>query len=221
MTLPVFLTNVFYSLALAMNMFVIASGLSLIFGVLRVINFAHGMFYMFGAYIIFTVTKSWGAPFFVGVLAAGAGLALIALVIERFLLRRLYDKEHLMQLLFTFAVVLLMSDVAKMIWGTDQYSVGYPPALRGAVALGPTILPQYLVFLCVAGPLIAVAFGLFPLNRVDGLGGSSSRILRRISSKPTRNSACASSGSLVTSNAPAPGAAPPQISSPGGKRGQT
>jgi branched-subunit amino acid ABC-type transport system permease component len=160
MSLPVFLMNVFYGLALAMNMFVIASGLNLIFGVLRVINFAHGMFYMFGAYIIFTVTKSWGAPFVVGVLAAGAGLAVIAVVIERFLLRHLYDKEHLMQLLFTFAIVLLMSDAAKMIWGTDQYSVGYPPALRGAAQLGPTIVPQYLIFLCVIGPVIAIAMWL-------------------------------------------------------------
>lgn len=157
MTLPVFLINAFYGLALAMNMFVIASGLNLIFGVLRVINFAHGMFYMFGAYVTFTVSKSWGAPFIVGVLAAGAALAVIALVIERFLLRHLYDKEHLMQLLFTFAIVLLMSDAAKMIWGTDQYSVGYPDALRGAVRLGPAIIPQYLAFLCVMGPLIAVA----------------------------------------------------------------
>ena len=61
MTLPVFLTNLFYGFALAMNMCVIASGLNLIFGVLRVINFAHGMFYMFGAFITFTVTKSSSA----------------------------------------------------------------------------------------------------------------------------------------------------------------
>ncbi|MBL8674069.1 MAG: branched-chain amino acid ABC transporter permease [Rhodospirillales bacterium] len=160
MTFNAFLLNAFYGLALAMNMFVIAAGLNLIFGVLRVINFAHGMFYMFGAYIVFTVTKSWGMPFIVGVAASGLGLAVIALFIERFLLRRLYDKEHLMQLLFTFAIVLLMSDAAKMIWGTDQYSVGYPPALAGAARLGPVVVPQYLVFLCVVGPLLAVAMWL-------------------------------------------------------------
>src|SRR5258708_8014051 len=108
MTMTMFTLNAFYGLALAMNMFIIASGLNLIFGVLRVINFAHGMFYMFGAYIVFTVAKTWGAPFFVGVLAAAAGLAIIALVIERLLLPHLYDKEHRMQLLFTFALVLLM-----------------------------------------------------------------------------------------------------------------
>src|SRR5258708_34353367 len=78
MTLTMFTLNAFYGLALAMNMFIIASGLNLIFGVLRVINFAHGMFYMFGAYIAFTVAKSWGAPFFVGVLAAAAGLRVFA-----------------------------------------------------------------------------------------------------------------------------------------------
>jgi branched-subunit amino acid ABC-type transport system permease component len=155
-----FTLNAFYGLALAMNMFIIASGLNLIFGVLRVINFAHGMFYMFGAYIVFTVTKSWGAPFFVGVLAAAVSLAVIALVIERLMLKHLYGKEHLMQLLFTFALVLLMSDAAKMIWGTDQYSVGYPQGLGGAVNLGFVVLPQYQLFLCVVGPLIAVAMWL-------------------------------------------------------------
>jgi len=157
MTLTMFTLNAFYGLALAMNMFIIASGLNLIFGVLRVINFAHGMFYMFGAYITFTVAKTWGAPFFVGVLAAAVALGLIAFVVERLLLRHLYDKEHLMQLLFTFALVLLMSDAAKMIWGTDQYSVGYPPGMGGAVNLDFVILPQYQLFLCVVGPLIAVA----------------------------------------------------------------
>src|SRR5262249_48902313 len=136
MTLTMFSLNAFYGLALAMNMFIIASGLNLIFGVLRVINFAHGMFYMFGAYIVFTVAKSWGAPFFLGVLAAAAALALIALAIERLLLRHLYGEEHLVQLLFTFAIVLLMGDAAKMIWGPGQDSVGYPPGLGGAGKLG-------------------------------------------------------------------------------------
>src|SRR5262249_18700283 len=89
-----------------------------------------------------------------------ASLAVIAFVVERLLLRHLYGREHLMQLLFTFALVLLMSDAAKMIWGTDQYSVGYPPGLGGAVNLGIVVLPQYQLFLCVVGPLIALAMWL-------------------------------------------------------------
>jgi len=160
MTLTMFSLNAFYGLALAMNMFVIASGLNLIFGVLRVINFAHGVFYMFGAYIIYTVTKSWGAPFAVGVAASGLGLGAIALVIERLLLRHLYGREHLMQLLFTFAIVLLMGDAAKMIWGTDPYSVGYPASLAGATHLGFAVFPEYLLFLCAVGPAVAVVMWL-------------------------------------------------------------
>src|SRR5260221_13020346 len=152
MTLTMFTLNAFYGLALAMNMFIIASGLNLIFGVLRVINFAHGMFYMFGAYITFTVAKSWGAPFFVGVLAAAAGLAIIAFVVERLLLRHLYDKEHLMQLLFTFALGLPMTDPAKMTSGTDQHWGGYPVGPGGPVNLGLAVRPQHQRFFCAVGP---------------------------------------------------------------------
>jgi len=110
MALNAFVLNVLYAFSLAMNMFVIAAGLSLIFGVLRVINFAHGAFYMVGAYIMYSVTKLGGGGFWLGVLAAGLGMGAIALAIERGLLRFLYGKEHLMQLLFSFAIVLLMGD---------------------------------------------------------------------------------------------------------------
>jgi branched-subunit amino acid ABC-type transport system permease component len=141
-------------------MFIIAAGLSLIFGVLRVINFAHGAFYMFGAYLAFTITKLLGASFWVAVLGAGLGLAVFALVLERGLLRLLYGKEHLMQLLFMFAIVLLMGDWVKMIWGADNYSVDYPPGLGGAVRVGSMVFPSYLVFLSALGPVIAVVMWL-------------------------------------------------------------
>ena len=119
------------SFSQAMNLFIIAAGLSLIFGVLRVINFAHGAFYMFGAYIVYSVAQEWTGNFWLGVAAAGLGLAVMAVVIERGLFQYIYDKEHLMQLLLTFAVVLILSDVAKIIWGTDQYSVSYPAEHEG------------------------------------------------------------------------------------------
>jgi len=148
------------SISLGMNLFIIAAGLSLIFGVLRVINFAHGAFYMFGAYIVYTVTKLWGGPFWLGVVAAGLGLAVMAIVIERTLLKFLYDKEHLMQLLFTFALVLILGDLAKILWGTDQYSVSYPAALSGATNLGISFFPSYLLFLSAIGPVIMILLWL-------------------------------------------------------------
>jgi len=146
--------QVLNSISLGMNLFIIAAGLSLIFGVLRIINFAHGVFYMFGAYIMYTVSKDLQLGFLTGVIAAAAGLSVIAVVIERGLFQWLYDKEHLMQLLLTFAIVLIMGDLAKVIWGTDQLSVSYPESLAGATNLGFTFYPSYRLMLCVVGPLI-------------------------------------------------------------------
>lgn len=149
------------SVSMGMNFFIIAAGLSLIFGVLKVINFAHGAFYMFGAYIIYSVTETFGLNFFWGVVGSAAGLAVLSIVIERGLFKHVYDKEHLMQLLLTFAVVLILGDLAKIIWGTDQYSVAYPESLSGATDLGIARYPSYRLLLCVLGPLIAIALWLF------------------------------------------------------------
>ncbi len=149
------------ALSMGMYLFTIAAGLSLIFGVLKVINFAHGAFYMFGAYIVYSVTQTWELNFWVGIVAAAAGLTVVAIVVERGLFQFLYDKEHLMQLLLTFAVVLIMGDLAKVIWGTDQYAVSYPAGMEGALDLGITRYPTYRLFLCVVGPLIAVGLWLF------------------------------------------------------------
>ena len=146
--------QVLNSISLGMNLFIIAAGLSLIFGVLRVINFAHGVFYMFGAYIMYTVSKDLQLGFFTGVIAAAVGLSIIAIIVERGLFQWLYDKEHLLQLLLTFAIVLIMGDMAKIIWGTDQLSVSYPEGLGGASNLGFTFYPTYRLMLCVVGPLI-------------------------------------------------------------------
>lgn len=157
---PAFLfTQVLNAFSLGMNLFLIAVGLTLIFGVLRIVNFAHGAFFMLGAYICYS-TVQWvggrGVAFWLGVAAAGVVLALLAWGVERGLLRRLYDRDPLTQLLFTFALVLILGDAAKMVWGTEQYSVPYPAGLDRAVDLGLVFYPRYLLFLCAAGPLVAL-----------------------------------------------------------------
>ncbi|MBT6312952.1 MAG: branched-chain amino acid ABC transporter permease [Alphaproteobacteria bacterium] len=149
------------SISQGMNLFIIAAGLSLIFGVLKVINFAHGVFYMFGAYVVHTVFMDWGAPFWVGAIASALALGVIAAIIERTLFRQIYEAEHLMQLLLTFAIVLIMGDLAKVIWGTEQYSVSYPASLKGATDLGITFYPSYRLMLCIIGPLILIALYWF------------------------------------------------------------
>ena len=148
-------------LTAAMFLFLIASGLSLIFGVLRVLNFAHGSFYMLGAYGTYQFVQWFGTGpgrFWWAVLAAAAGVALLGGLVERLLFRHLYAKEELYQLLFTYALVLILSDAAKVVWGTQQKSVSRPPMLVGSVTLFGTIVPYYNLFILLLGPAIALAF---------------------------------------------------------------
>jgi branched-subunit amino acid ABC-type transport system permease component len=147
-------------LTTAMFLFLIASGLSLVFGVMRVLNFAHGSFYMIGAYLAWQAVQ-WLEPllsgFWPAVLAAATGVALLGALIERLLLRHLYGREELYQLLFTYALVLILGDAAKAAWGTQQLSVSRPPLLSGGIEILGTTLPAYNLFIMLLGPAIAVA----------------------------------------------------------------
>ena len=148
-------------LTAAMFLFLIASGLSLIFGVLRVLNFAHGTFYMLGAYLAYQ-SMLWLGPgpglFWIAALGAALGIALLGGVVERVLFRYLYGKEELYQLLFTYALGLILSDAAKIFWGTQQKSVSRPPELSGSFSLLGTTVPLYNLFIIQLGPSIALAF---------------------------------------------------------------
>jgi branched-chain amino acid transport system permease protein len=170
---PSFLFSQFMGgLTAAMFLFLIASGLSLIFGVLRVLNFAHGSFYMLGAYIAWQVVHwvSIAAPghFWLATIAATAGIAILGGIIERLLFRFLYGREELYQLLFTYALVLILGDAAKVIWGTEQLSVSRPMMLNGGFEVFGSTLPYYNLFIIAIGPLIALAVWLM-LTRT-GLG---------------------------------------------------
>jgi branched-chain amino acid transport system permease protein len=154
-------------LTAAMFLFLIASGLSLIFGVLRVLNFAHGTFYMLGAYSAFQLVQWIGTgpgTFWVAALGAAVAVAALGGLVERFLFRHLYGKDELYQLLFTYALVLILSDVAKILWGTQQKSVSRPPGLNGAFSLFGATIPYYNLFILLLGPFIALAFW-FALQR--------------------------------------------------------
>ncbi len=148
-------------LTAAMFLFLIASGLSLVFGVLRVLNFAHGTFYMLGAYSAYQIVL-WIGPgpgtFWVAALGAALGIALLGGLIERLLFRHLYGKEELYHLLFTYALVLILSDAAKILWGTQQKSVSRPPGLAGAFTLFGVTVPYYNLFILLLGPAIALGF---------------------------------------------------------------
>ncbi|WP_119418885.1 branched-chain amino acid ABC transporter permease [Desertibaculum subflavum] len=167
---PSFLFGQFLGgLTAAMFLFLIASGLSLIFGVLRVLNFAHGSFYMLGAYLAFQFVQ-WVGPrtegFWLAALGAACGIAVLGGLVERLLLRHLYGREELYQLLFTYALVLILGDVAKITWGTGQLSVSRPPSLEGSLNLLGVIVPHYNLFIILLGPTIALIFW-FVLQRTS------------------------------------------------------
>ncbi len=165
---PSFLFSQFMGgLTTAMFLFLIASGLSLVFGVMRVINFAHGSFYMLGAYLAWQVVQ-WlhptGGVFWLAAFLAAVGVGLLGALTERLFFRSLYGREELYQLLFTYALVLIIGDAAKFIWGTDQLSVSTPTALTGSVQIFGTTQPLYTLFIIGIGPVIAFALWLV-LNR--------------------------------------------------------
>ena len=137
-------------------LFLMASGLTLIFGVSRVINFAHGSFFMLGAflghdiYALISPTSIGGL--FAGMVAAGAVVMVVGALCEVLLLRRVYRAEMLLQLLVTVAVVLIVRDIVKLIWGVHMVSTPMPRELAGAIRLGANYLPVY--------PLTVAAIGL-------------------------------------------------------------
>ncbi len=147
-------------LSLGMNLFIIAAGLTLVLGVLRVLNFAHGAFYMVGAYVAYSATARFGGNFWLGVIAAMIAVGALGLVVERLFLRHLYSRDHIYQLLFTFALVLILGDVVRVVWGSNVLSIPFPSGLGGSTSLGIASYPTYRLFLIVAGVVIAFALWL-------------------------------------------------------------
>src|SRR2546428_213603 len=141
-----------------MVLFLIASGLSLIFGVTRIVNFAHGSFYMLAAYLTYTLAAPLplgAAAFYVAVLLAAASVGLAGLGVEVALLRRVYRAPELYQLLLTFALVLVVADVVKLFWGSENLTGPAAPGLAGSVEIAGQLSPTYDLALIGLGPLVA------------------------------------------------------------------
>ena len=151
-------------LSQGMLLFIVASGLSLVFGVLRVINFAHGSIYMIGAFVAYSLstllTGTSLADFLLLLLVVPPAIALLGFVLEVSLFRRVYREEHLLQLLLTYALVLILDNVVRMIWGGDPRNVARPEILAGSVDLMGMALPTYNVFILLVGPVIALGLWL-------------------------------------------------------------
>ncbi len=143
-------------LAGASSLFLAACGLSIIFGVTRIVNFAHGAFYMLGAYVAYSLTErmSGHLGFWGGLLAAALIVAALGAAMEMTLLRRIYHAPDLFQLLATFGVTLAVEDLAVVIWGPEDLVGPRAPGLRGAVTVLGQAVPAYDLVLIALGPLV-------------------------------------------------------------------
>ncbi len=159
MTLNAFLFQALNGLSTASGLFFVAAGLSLIFGVTRIVNIAHGSLYMLGTYIAYSfATKIGGAlGFWGGILATAAIVGIIGALIEIVLLRRIYRAPELFQLLATFALVLIINDATLYLWGPEDLLGPRAPGLRGAIEVLGRQLPSYDLFLIVVGPAVLIA----------------------------------------------------------------
>src|SRR5579885_2907214 len=143
-------------LASASGLFFVAAGLSLIFGVTRIINIAHGSLYMLGAYSAVTLVTTFGGAlgFWGGLIASALLVGIIGAVIEIVLLRRIYSAPELFQLLATFALLLVINDAVLWLWGPEDLLGPRAPGLRGAINLLGRRLPAYDAFLMVIAPVV-------------------------------------------------------------------
>jgi ABC-type branched-subunit amino acid transport system permease subunit len=159
MTFSAFLFQALNGLSTASGLFFIAAGLSLIFGVTRIVNIAHGSLYMLGTYIAYSfATKIGGAlGFWGGIVATALVVGAVGALIEIVLLRRIYRAPELFQLLATFALVLVINDATLWLWGPEDLLGPRAPGLRGAIAVLGRQLPSYDLFLIFIGPVVLLA----------------------------------------------------------------
>jgi branched-chain amino acid transport system permease protein len=160
------ITQTLNGLFSAALLFLIASGLTLVFGVMRIVNIAHGSFYMLGVYLAYTVigrTQSLLA----GAIAAMLIVALVGFLVQRLLLRR-FAAQPLAQMMLTMGLALLFRDLSLILWGGDPFTLAYPPALRGSLEAGQVVFPIYRLFVIFVAAAVGVV--LWAINERTLIG---------------------------------------------------
>jgi branched-chain amino acid transport system permease protein len=159
MTLALALEQILNGIQFGVMLFLMASGLTLIFGVMGLINLAHGSLYMVGAFICAYVTGITGS-FWLGLLAGALGSAIMGVIVEVLVIRRLYQRDHLDQVLATFALILIMSEGTALVFGSQPLWLDIPSILKGTIELGSVIYPVYRILIIIVGVLVALGLYL-------------------------------------------------------------
>jgi branched-chain amino acid transport system permease protein len=162
-----FIEQLLNGLQLGISLFLMSAGLTLVFGILQVINLAHGSFYMIGAYVGATVTARTGS-FLLGILAALSAAALAGMLVEMLVMRRLYRKAHLDQVLATFGLIMFFNELTRIIWGRQPLFMDVPPWLSGSIELIPGVpYPAYRIAVIAVGIMVGVLlYLLFTRTRI-------------------------------------------------------
>ncbi len=160
---PGVVCQILMGLSRTVILFIVASGLSLILGVLRIPNIAHGSLYMIGAFTAYTVSRLFGggiAGYWMAILIAPLAVAFLSFILERGIFSRVYEREHIMLFLLTFSFVLIFGDLVKMVWGAEYKTVPLPSFFQGAIPILGMPFPIYNFFLLLVGPLVAIVLYL-------------------------------------------------------------
>jgi branched-chain amino acid transport system permease protein len=168
MDFPTFLIQLLNSVQYGLLLFMLAAGLTLIFGIMGVVNLAHGSFYMLGAYLAYAIAGLSGS-LTVAIVGGTALAVLFGLVLERLLFRFFYQRDHLDQVLLTFGLIYIFEEMRSLLWGDDVHGVKIPELLRFSIPLTENLsYPVYRLF--IAGLCILLALGLYLLIGKTRLG---------------------------------------------------
>ena len=152
-------TQLISGFTMATLLFLVASGLTLIFGVGNIFNFAHGSFYMIGAYFGYQLVSVWKVNFWFALVVAGAGAGVVGMAAEFLFLRRIYGRaqEGGFQILLTYCLILIFDDLVKLVWGTEYKSISKPPGFEGALRWGDISIPTYNFAIIFIGLVVVLA----------------------------------------------------------------
>ena len=168
MSVAALVEHLLNALALAGLLFLVSAGLSLVFGILRVVNFAHGVFYMLGAYLGFTAVRLTGW-FWPSLLIVPPVVGIVGALLEASTLRFIYRRPPIYQLLLTFGLALILEESVRVVYGPTALGVEPPALLQGAVEFGGTIYPRYRLFLVVLGLAVGASVWLLLTKTRTGL----------------------------------------------------